>query len=83
MCICVDCHWVDHCQAYHAVERQHGAPHLNPTPAFKPQAPRIHVEVRDLPGGQVGVEWDVRACSDFLADQGRWQRLRPQEAVPR
>jgi hypothetical protein len=39
--------------------------------------------VRDLPGGQVGVEWDVRACSDFLADQGRWQRLRPQEAVPR
>ncbi|MFN6131812.1 MAG: Ycf34 family protein [Synechococcaceae cyanobacterium] len=83
MCICVDCHWVDRCQAYHAVERQHGVPHLNAAPAFKPQAPRIHVQVHDLPDGQVGVEWDVRACPDFLADQGRWQRLRPQEAVPR
>lgn len=82
MCICVDCHWVDSCQAYHAVERQHGVPHLSRAPAFRPQAPRIHVQVRDLPAGQVGVEWDVRACPDFLADPGRWQRLRPQEAVP-
>ena len=82
MCICVDCHWVDHCQAYHAVERQHGVPHLSETPAFRPQAPRIHVQVRDLPGGRVGVEWDVRACPDFQLDQGRWRRLRPQQAVP-
>jgi hypothetical protein len=82
MCICVDCRWVDQCQAYHAVERQHGAPHLSPSPAFVPDQPRIHVQVRDLPQGGVGVEWDVRGCASFAADPGRWQRLRPGLAVP-
>jgi hypothetical protein len=82
MCICVDCRWVDRCQAYHAVERQHGAPHLCASPDVRPRQPQIHVQVRDLPGGAVGVEWDVRRCSDFPADPGRWARLRPGEAVP-
>ena len=82
MCICVDCLWVDRCQAYHAVERQHGAEHLSAAPDRRPREPRIHVQVRDLPGGGVGVEWDVRACSDFQADPGRWQRLRPGEVLP-
>jgi hypothetical protein len=82
MCICVDCRWVDRCQAYHAVERQHGAAHLSPTPDFQPREPRIHVQVMDLPGGAAGVEWDVRACGSFLAEPGRWQRLRPGAALP-
>jgi len=49
---------------------------------FVPEQPRIHVQVRDLPAGQVGVEWDVRACASFQADPGRWQRLCPGLAVP-
>ena len=82
MCICVDCRWVDQCQAYHAVERQHGVPHLCQSPGFRPEQPRIHVQVQDLADGQVGVEWDVRACGSFAADVGRWQRLCPGLAVP-
>jgi hypothetical protein len=89
MCICVDCHWVERCQAYHAVERQHGVPYLTDQPDFEPQEPRIHVQVIDLPAGDgalpegaVGVEWDVRACGSFQADPGRWQRLRPDAVVP-
>jgi len=82
MCICVDCQWVDRGQAYHAVERQHGAPHLQAAPDLVPVQPRIHVQVRDLPDGAVGVEWDVRACGSFEADPGRWRRLRPGQAVP-
>jgi hypothetical protein len=82
MCICVDCRWVDQCQAYHAVERQHGVAHLTPTPVFVPQEPRIHVQVLDLADGQVGVEWDVRACASFELERGRWQRLRPDQVVP-
>jgi hypothetical protein len=78
----VDCHWVDRCQAYHAVERQHGVPHLQAAPDLVPVQPRIHVQVRDLPDGAVGVEWDVRACDSFQADPGRWLRLRPGQAVP-
>jgi hypothetical protein len=30
-----------------------------------------------------GVEWDVRACSSFEADYGRWKRLRPDQELPR
>jgi hypothetical protein len=82
MCICVDCRWVDRCHAYHAVERQHGVPHLSAAPDLQPRQPRIHVQVRDLPGGAVGVEWDVRQCDDFAADPGRWARLRPGETLP-
>jgi hypothetical protein len=82
MCICVDCRWVDRCQAYHAVERQHGANHLNAAPDLVPQDPRIHISVRDLEAGRVGVEWDVRACGSFEADPGRWQRLCPGAKLP-
>jgi hypothetical protein len=77
MCICVDCHWVDRCQAYHAVER-----HLCSSPDFLPQQPRIHVQVQDLAAGGVGVEWDVRACRSFQRDGGRWLRLCPGAALP-
>ena len=82
MCICVDCRWVDRCQAYHAVERQHGAVHLNESPDFQPASPRIHVSVMDLPDGGAGIEWDVRGCESFSSDPGRWLRLRPGETVP-
>ena len=82
MCICVDCHWVDRCQAYHAVERQHGVSHLSHQPDFRPRQPRIHVQVRDLDAGGVGVEWDVRACLDFQAEPGHWLRLRPGQLLP-
>ena len=82
MCICVDCHWVDRCQAYHAVERQHGVAHLCVAPSFVPQSPRIHVSVIELGDAQVGVEWDVRACDSFAAEPGRWLRLRPGQVRP-
>lgn len=78
----MDCHWVDRCQAYHTVERQHGVAHLSPCPDVRPREPVIHVQVRPLGGGQVGTEWDVRACSDFQADPGRWRRLRPEGPLP-
>ncbi len=78
----MDCRWVDRCQAYHAVERQHGVPPLSADPDLRPRQPRIHVQVCDLAGGGVGVEWDVRQCSDFDPDPGRWQRLRPGDVLP-
>jgi hypothetical protein len=82
MCICVDCHWINRCQAYHAVERQHGVPHLTTRTTFEPERPQVHVQIRQLPGGEVGLEWDVRACDSFTLDVGHWRRLRPDEAIP-
>ena len=81
MCICIHCHWVNRCSTYHAVETQHGAKHLIPTPDFEPLQPRINVHLRTQ-GLSTTVEWDVVACNSFLTDRGHWQRLRPLEAVP-
>ncbi len=83
MCICVDCRWVDCCQTYHAVEKQHGVAHLTSTPKFEPKDPLIHISVMDFEDGGSGVEWDVRSCSSFLEDKGRWLRLRPGQNLPR
>ena len=83
MCICVNCKWVDRCEAYHAVERQHGVEHLNQTPDLKPKEPRIHISVMDLPEGGSGIEWDVRSCESFKEDHGRWLRLCPEKELPR
>ena len=83
MCICVDCRWVDRCQAYHAVERQHGALHLTQDPDVVPEQPKIHISVVDLPGGGAGVEGDERHCGSCETEPGRWQRLRPGAELPR
>ena len=83
MCICVDCRWVDRCKAYHAVEGQHGAPHLNKAPDLEPKDPKIHVSVISVIEGSVEVEWDVQECESFFEDQGRWQRLCPGQEMPK
>ena len=83
MCICVNCHWVDRCIAYHAVEKQHGVKHLNPYPDLEPKEPRIHISLMDLPNGGTGIAWDVRNCESYKEDYGRWIRLRPGEELPK
>ena len=83
MCICVNCLWVDRCKTYHSVERQHGVSHLAKNPDIEPREPRIHISLFDRAGGGQGIEWDVRSCGSFLEDLGRWQRLRPNEEIPR
>ncbi len=79
----MNCHWVDRCNAYHAVERQHGVDHLTEYPDKEPIDPYIHVTVMDDLDGGTQVEWDVRSCGSFLEDYGRWRRLRPGEEIPR
>ena len=81
MCICVDCHWVDRCKAYHRVETQHGEPHLAQEPDFEPDQPRIHVSLRPIEQSW-GVEWDVQDCDSFRSEPGHWQRLRPGLPLP-
>ena len=82
MCICVNCSWVDRCKAYHSVEAQHGVEHLSQTPDIEPRDPLIKINVRSLPEGGIGIEWDVQGCKSFHQDQGRWLRLRPGEDLP-
>ena len=81
MCICVNCHYVDHCITYHAVEGQHEQPHLTETPYFEPIEPSINVNIRSRED-EIEMEWDVVGCLSFKQETGKWARLRPGELVP-
>lgn len=92
MCICVNCHYVDRCITYHAVEDAHQQPHLTETPDFDPVNPSINANIkpptvtvegdRIVQDGEFGFEYDVVGCDSFKREQGKWARLRPGELIP-
>ena len=81
MCICVNCHYVDRCFTYHAVEHQHQQLHLTESPDFDPTEPSINVNIRPQ-NDYIEMEWDVVGCESFLEENCKWARLRPGEAIP-
>lgn len=81
MCICINCHYVDRCFTYHAVEGQHEQIHLTETPDFDPVEPTINVNIRSRQD-EIEMEWDVVGCQSFKQETGKWAQLRPGELVP-
>ena len=81
MCICINCHFVDRCETYHAVETKHQQPHLTEHPDFEAKEPTINVNIRTQ-NEEIEMEWDVVGCNSFLRETGKWAKLRPGEAVP-
>ena len=81
MCICVNCHYVDRCTTYHAVEGQHQQPHLTEAPDFEAVEPSINVNIRNT-ADEIQMEWDVVDCLSFKEEAGKWAKLRPGELVP-
>ncbi|MBE7380990.1 MAG: Ycf34 family protein [Leptolyngbya sp. SIO1E4] len=81
MCICVNCHYVDRCTTYHAVETQHQQPHLTEIPNFEAVNPTINVNIRQQ-DTLIEMEWDVVGCDSFKQETGKWSKLRPGELVP-
>lgn len=81
MCICINCHYVDSCITYHAVEKQHQQLNLTETPDFEPNEPSINVNIRPRED-VIEIEWDVVGCLSFKEEKGKWSKLRPGELVP-
>lgn len=81
MCICVNCHYVDRCTTYNAVEGQHQQPHLTEVPDFEAINPTINVNIRQQ-DDIIEMEWDVVGCDSFVTELGKWSKLRPGELVP-
>lgn len=81
MCICVNCHYVDRCTTYHAVEAQHQERHLTENPDFEATEPEINVNIRTS-ADEIQMEWDVVGCASFRQETGKWSRLRPGELIP-
>jgi len=82
MCICVNCKWVDRCKTYHDVEENHEVEHLNSSPDITAKNPFIHVSLVEENKGEFTIEWDVRSCSSYYEELGRWSRLRPGLEIP-
>lgn len=92
MCICVNCHYVNRCTTYHAVETQHQQPHLTDFPDFEPINPTINANIMPpkivIEGEQIiqqddfGFEYDVVGCESFKQEMGKWAKLRPGELIP-
>jgi Hypothetical chloroplast protein Ycf34 len=81
MCICINCHYVDRCTTYNAVEHQHQQRHLTETPDFEAVEPTINVNIRPRQD-EIEMEWDVVGCLSFKEEVGKWARLRPGELIP-
>ena len=81
MCICVNCHYVDRCTTYHAVETQHEQLHLTESPVFEAINTMINVNIRQ-DDEIIETEWDVVGCDSFREEVGKWSKLRPGELVP-
>ena len=92
MCICINCHYVNRCTTYHAVETQHQQPHLTDSPDFEPVNPTINANIMPpkvlIEGDQIihqddfGFEYDVVGCESFKEEMGKWAKLRPGELIP-
>ena len=92
MCICINCHYVNRCTTYHAVETQHQQPHLTDSPDFEPVNPTINANIMPpkvvIEGDQIiqqddfGFEYDVVGCESFKEELGKWAKLRPGELIP-
>jgi len=82
MCICINCKWVDRCKTYHDVEENHEVDHLTAFPDIIAKNPFIHVSLVEESKGEFTIEWDVRSCSSFYEEVGRWSKLRPGLEVP-
>jgi len=82
MCICINCKWVDRCKTYHDVETAHEVEHLTFYPDINPKNPYIHVSLVEEKNGNFSIEWDVRSCSSFEEEIGKWSKINPGLEVP-
>ena len=67
---------------YHDVEKNHGVEHISDKPNFKPINPCIHVSIIKDSNGDFKIDWDVKSCSSFLEETGKWSKCRPGLELP-
>lgn len=82
MCICINCKWVDRCKTYHDVEKNHGVDHICDKPDIQAKEPFIHVSLIKDKNGIHSIDWDVRSCSSFFEEKGKWSKLKPGLELP-
>ncbi|KGF89842.1 MULTISPECIES: Ycf34 family protein [Prochlorococcus] len=77
MCIFVNCKWVERCSTYHDIEKNHEVEHLTSFPDVNAKNPFIHVSLVEEKNENFSIEWDVKYCSSFYEEIGRWSKIKP------
>ena len=67
---------------YHDVENNHGVENICDTPDFSAKQPYIHVSILKDENGEYKTDWDVRSCSSFIEEVGKWSKLKPGLELP-
>ena len=67
---------------YHDVENNHGVNHICDVPDFKAKNPQIHVSIVEENTGDYQIDWDVRSCSSFFEEIGKWSKCKPGLELP-
>ena len=75
MYICVNCKWVDSCNTYYDIEKNHELEHLTSYPDVNAKNPLINVSLVEEKNGNFSIEWDFRYCSSFHEEIGRWSKI--------
>ena len=64
------------------MENNHGVENICNAPNFKAIKPYIHVSIIKDVKGNYKTDWDVRSCSSFLEEAGKWSKCRPGLELP-
>ena len=67
---------------YHDVESNHGVEHISDVPYFNAKNPYIHVSILEDDDGNYKTDWDVKSCSSFIEEKGKWASCRPGLELP-
>ena len=67
---------------YHDVENNHDVDHISDEPDFKAKNPFIHVSIVKDNNGDHKIDWDVKSCSSFQEEYGKWSKCKPGLELP-
>nr|YP_008965771.1 conserved hypothetical plastid protein [Porphyridium purpureum]ATJ02964.1 hypothetical protein [Porphyridium purpureum]BAO23747.1 conserved hypothetical plastid protein [Porphyridium purpureum] len=71
MCICINCHYINKCNTYYFIDKEHGNINRNLSNSFMPQSSIIDANIyknKNL----VNIDWDVTECLSFVEKPGIW-----------
>ena len=67
---------------YHDLEKKHGVEHLTSYPDINAKNPLIHVSLVEEKNGNFSIDWDLKSCSSFYEEIGRWSKINRGVEVP-
>jgi hypothetical protein len=72
MCICLNCNYLNVCQQYFLIEKNHNEVNINSNPRFIPTQSIININLFLSKKNDIDLEWDIVECLSFKEKPGKW-----------